>query len=341
MNLSVWKLGFFAFFSFASIFSDRVWARMFERRIHAIEESSQVNYNRLWVRLESSERKALAKVIKILERSPTGKKILLQAKNKASQQGHKLIDILQSGEGSLTDTTLVRKFSSNQPDRVAYESHSKVVINRNLSVIDAVLDMAHELTHFTLREPFNPYREKFSLKDFIVSTVEGRGGEVDAYIVECQVFLELFPRRRDSSQGGRSNCHRIFDSQTGVLSKKKGIREFYKVGRYHDEIRRKLRKYQIPKSKFHYISREEAQFISSAYGMPYPIAAVYEYESIMERVCHNDRKRLKLLTSKIVGEDSSRKKVVGRFPASFDRRLYLKKMLQSLSNRCSHKFSAR
>ena len=48
-------------------------------------------------------------------------------------------------------------------------------------------------------------------------------------------------------------------------------------------------------SSFGATSRGGAHFISSAYGLPYPLAAVHEYEAIMERVCQNDNRRLAIM----------------------------------------------
>ena len=54
-------------------------------------------------------------------------------------------------------------------------------------------------------------------------------------------------------------------------------------------------------------SGNEALFISSAWGLPYPVAAVKEYVNIMDRVCKNDQNRITLMQDKL-----------GRAPASSD-----------------------
>ena len=262
-------------------------ARLFERKIHTIGKTPQISFQQPWKSLAPSEREALSKIIQFLKRSATGRKILAQAELRARQQGELLLDILQAGQHSLINTTLVRRFSPSQPSQVSYQTRSEVAINRSLSVLDAVLDVAHELTHFAWKESFNPYREDFDLKGLIVSTIEGRGGEVDAHLSECRVLWELFPVHLRK----RGHCQKIFDSGKQHFSRAKSIKEFYKVGEHYDYLRSKL-KAALP--AFKHVSRETPHLISSVYGMPYPVAAVYEYQSIMERVCHNDRERLKL-----------------------------------------------
>ena len=241
--------------------------------------------------MASSEREALSKIVQFLKRSATGRQILAQAELKARQQGELLLDILQAGQHSLINTTLVRRFSPSRPSLVSYQTRSKVAINRNLSVLDAILDVAHELTHFAWKKSFNPYREDFNLSGLIVSTIEGRGGEVDAHLNECRVLWELFALKSENSLRKRGHCQKIFDSQKQRFSRAKSIREFYKVGDYYDYLHSKLGP-TLP--VFKHVSRETPHLISSVYGMPYPVAAVYEYQSIMKRVCHNDRERLKL-----------------------------------------------
>jgi hypothetical protein len=157
-------------------------------------------------------------------------------------------------------------------------------------VKNAVLDLAHELTHFSLRKPFNPYNHTFGLKGFIKSTVEGKGGEVEAYLVECRVLLELFKNRK-----GDSNCDQVIDEETGKVDKGLGIAKFYQLGRYHSAFHNSLKKHDLGPSDFQGAVADKANFISSAYGLPYPLAAVHEYESIMQRVCENDERRLAIM----------------------------------------------
>jgi hypothetical protein len=294
---------------------------MFVRKVHTIEGNQSYDFNKTWTKLKESEAESLRELIKILLKSKTGKKIVGMANEKAKAYSKPLLELILPGEGSITDTTLVRKFSPSSPDDIFYESRSKVFINRHLSVKNALLDLAHELTHFALRDPFNPYQAPFGLKDFITSTVEGKGGEVDAYLIECQVLVELFQDQVDGS-----NCHRVIDPSTGRVNKSRGVHEFYQLGHFYGPFQNSLKKHDLNPKEFSVSSSRSAHFISSAYGLPYPLAAVHEYESIMERVCQNDDRRLALMRQR-----------VQRSPASSEQNNYRK--LASLHKKRCESFS--
>lgn len=273
-------------------FAPTISAKMFIRKEYTIDTERHYRYSDRWAYIAKNEQDSLKELIHLLKTSKTGKKVLAMAAKKAKTYGLELNNVIHPGNGSLTDTTLIRRFSPGNPDEVAYESRSKVYINRTLSVKNAILDMAHELVHFSLREAFNPYQNNFGLKDFVVSTVEGRGGEVEAYLVECQVHLELFPNVD-------TNCKKVISEETGRVDKHLGVAAFYKMGRYYNIFANSLKKHNLSTLDFTFSGRGHADFISSAYGLPYPLAAVYEYESIMHKVCHNDEKRLAIMRNNL------------------------------------------
>lgn len=273
---------------FALIYSVNLMAFSRPREI-SIDDAFKLSDR--WRTLAATEEESIRSLVKILERSQTGKRVIAKASERAALSGETFFDIVSGGEGSLTDTTLIRKFSAKDPSHVAYETKSRVTLNRDLSVIDAVLDLAHELTHYIYRDPFNPYTTSFNLKEFVENTVDGKGGEVDAFLVECQVLLDIFPDQKRQ----RENCERIRDSHTGKLSKKMGVAEFFKVGPYLDRFKRSLSEHGLKASQFNDLSDDTPHFISSAYGMPYPLAALEEYVGIMGRACVNDWKRLSLI----------------------------------------------
>ena len=266
-----------------------------------IEES--LNFNDPWFKASRSDEENFRRLVEGLKKYKTGKKVIAKASQKAAQQGLTLFDVVAIGNGSLTDTTLIRRFSASNPAQVMYETKSKVYLNKNLKTLDALLDFSHELTHYTYREPFNPYDSRFHLKDFIKSTVEGRGGEVDAFMVECNVLKELLPGVGFT----RSNCQKVFDEKIGSVSKELGIQEFYKVGSHFPNLQKDLDKYAVLTKDLPQASNSEAMFISSAWGLPYPVAAVKEYVNIMDRVCKNDQNRISLMQEK-----------VGRSPAGLE-----------------------
>lgn len=285
-----------------------------------IDVDDDLNFNEPWYKKTKSDEENFKRLVEALKKVPSGKKVIEKATEKAAQKGFTLYDVIAIGDGSLTDTTLIRRFSASDPTQVMYETKSKVYLNRHLKTLDALLDFAHELTHFTYREAFNPYANHFALKDFIKGTVEGRGGEVDAYMVECKVLFELLP----GSGPERSNCQKVFDKKLGVISKEMGVQEFYKIGNHYNNFKKEIGKFALSESDLPQASESEAFFISSAWGLPYPVAAVKEYTNIMDRVCKNDQNRLSLMESKLT-----------RSPASTDNgQTTFKTMFEDFKIRC-------
>ncbi len=241
-----------------------------------------------WVEFSQDEKLNLKNLLQKLAQSKSGKKLIKMAKRKAKESGNELSHIISSGRGSLTDTTLVRRFSVGKPNDVVYEEKSKVFLNKELTQYDALLDLAHELTHYVYRENFNPYIKNFTLSEFIAKTIEGKGGEVQAFLMECQVHYELF----NNYNYGRYQCSKIIDPTSGKLSFDLAVKQFYKVGRYFESFQQILGQHGI-KGKFPDVSSDKASFVSSAYGIPYPVAAFEEYLSVVSKVCENDKRRLR------------------------------------------------
>ena len=241
-----------------------------------------------WYISTKKEKEHIKHLLRKLIKSETGKELISMANDKAQGMGKTLYDVLKAGNGSLTDTTLIRKFSPSDPKHITYLSESKVYINKDLTQLDALLDMAHELTHFVYRQTFNPYKKNFSLSEFIVNTIEGHGGEAQAFLMECKVLFELFPNLKDQ----RYNCHEIENGNE--LSFTKAVNKFYQLGGYFDNFKTVLEKHGIL-SHFPKISSDKASFVSSAYGIPYPVAAFEEYLTVINKVCENDKRRLAYL----------------------------------------------
>jgi len=257
----------------------------------------------VWSKYSPSEERNVRQLLEMLARGETGRSLIARAGAKARQSGETLSDVVRAGEGSLTDTTLIRKFHPENPENVAYESRSKVYVNRHLAWREALLDLAHELTHYVHREPFNPYTVNFSLTDFITSTIEGKGGEVHAFVSECHVMRELFTREFVQD----SNCGKITDAQGG-FSVGKAVELFYHVGAFYSQMKKIVDERGIA-NHFPHLREEKTKFVSSAYGLPYPLAAVEEYRTVLDKVCENDRRRLSYMN----------KGSPGRAPASVEK----------------------
>ncbi len=270
-----------------------------------------------WTEFSNNHKMNLTNLIQKIAKSKTGKALLIKASRKAESYGKTLSEVIEVGDGSITDTTLIRRFMPSNPDKVSYETRSKVYLNKNLNTYDAILDLSHELTHFVHREGFNPYKKNFSLDGFIKSTVEGRGGEVQAFMMECKILYELFPKRIRS----RYNCKKIIDAETGRLSRKLAIKRFYQLGPYYSKFKGKLENHGILNG-FPSINNSGVSFVSSAYGMPYPVAAYHEYMTVLTKVCENDKKRIAYM---------GRASAPERSPASFK----VSKAKQDYLDRCS------
>lgn len=267
-----------------------------------------------WSKIHQDPSLNVKNLIDILKSSNIALDLLKRAKNKASNHGLTLTDVIKPGPGSLTDTTLIRRFSISNPDQITYETRSIIYLNEDLNVEDAIMDLAHELTHYVYRKDFNPYKMNFTLEDFIKSTIEGEGGEVHAFMTECQVLEQLSKNQVKK----RSNCIRIMNEKN-QLSFDQAVAKFYQVGPYYNKLHKKMMKHDIW-GKFNQISSKTPRFISSAYGVPYPLAAYEEYVTVLSKVCENDRKRL----TYFMQENQ------GRSPAS-----QVKQMEQTYFKKCS------
>jgi hypothetical protein len=268
-----------------------------------------------WQSLEGTEKASLKQILEIVETSKQGVALLARARAKARKDNLSLLDVIKAGDVSLTDTTLIRKFSSSDPFAVNYKAKSVVFLDRSHNVKNAVLDLVHELTHYTFKEPFNPYKNRFTISSFLKDTIEGKGGEVDAFLVECKIGKEIFGRGEISSQ-----CQSIIGSD-GKFSRSLATAEFYKMGPFFDKFIALSKQTNLRLERFKYLSRDQGLLISSAWGSPYPLAVISEYTTIMGKVCENDRKRLSYFSHER-----------GRLPAS--EYLSFKKMKKEITARC-------
>ena len=232
----------------------------------------------------------LAQAFSKLEETKTGRRLVAEARAKARSQGKNLMDLIKPGDISLTDTTLIRRFSRTRPSQIFYEGRTVITINKNLRAVEAMQDLAHELVHFARREPFNPYHSDFDLKGLVSSILEGKGGEVEAFLTECKISAEFMGGITHLS----SNCQDIINDR-GEFDRALGIQKFYRVGRHYKDLVGNLKAHGVNPSHFSALSDKEPLFISSAAGLPYPVAAYNEYTAVKRRSCENDRQRLLLL----------------------------------------------
>ncbi|EQC46582.1 hypothetical protein M900_2427 [Bacteriovorax sp. Seq25_V] len=282
-----------------------------------ITSSSESISKKSWLKLGKSERDSITQLLEIIKSTKSGRAVLAKAVEKSKLSGNTIHDFIQSGDVSVTDTTLIRKFSATDPFAVSYQSKSKIYLDKKHDVKNAVLDLVHELTHFAYKEPFNPYKENFSLSGFIEETIESKGGEVDAFLVECEVGRTIFGKSSMSSQ-----CSSILDVED-KFSRSLATKEFYKLGNFYDRYMKFAKDLNLDVTKSKHISSDEGLLISSAWGSPYPMAIIEEYKTIMTKVCENDLKRLSYYSG-----------TSGRMPASEEKSF--NKMKNNIITRCAN-----
>ena len=78
-----------------------------------------------WVEFSQDEKLNLKNLLQKLAQSKSGKKLIKMAGRKAKESGSELYHIISSGRGSLTDTTLVRRFSVGKPNKIVKISLKK------------------------------------------------------------------------------------------------------------------------------------------------------------------------------------------------------------------------
>lgn len=260
--------------------------------------ASDIAWDQKWTTSfgENGEALAIKTMLSTLSQSPTAKKLIEKARLKAKQRKNTLENLITVGQVSITDSTVVRRFSSQNPTQVEYEHLLKIYLNRDLSFKDALMDLAHELEHFSHRPESNPYENTKSLHEFIVEMIEGEGGEGAAVYKECVIGEELF----GLSSMRKSSCLRLKEHDHYQWSLV--VENFYRVGEFFDEFTKHFRPSDgrnpasdLVTNYFPQLAKGQPVFVSSAYGLPYPLAAIMEYNKIEQTVCQNEQKRLAYL----------------------------------------------
>jgi hypothetical protein len=272
----------------------------------------QNNLDFFWHFHTSDKQLNFSRLLGFLELSNSGKELIAKARQKAALKSLLLEDILKVAEGSMTDTTITRRFHRSNPLEVVHDSSSVIYINKNLSTKDALLDLAHELTHYVYREPFNPYVSSFRLDEFIQNTIDGKGGEVEAFIAECKLSLDL-----EIDNNHKCENYRTKDALSNGFDRDLVSADFYKLGPFYEDFAIKLGEIESKKIK---ARQEKVVFYSSAYSMPYPLASVLEFQSIVSSACENDHKRISFIQSAAEKTGNLRPSMVEVLVRSFKKR---------------------
>lgn len=238
-------------------------------------------------------------LLKELESVPTGALLLKAAKARDPDFRTHIV----SGKGSITESVFSRSYSLVDGSE-ALELKQQVTLNRNLSRSDALLDLAHELTHFAYRQPQNPYEAGFVEVAFVKNGIEGKGGELDAFVTECIVAREL--RQIRPGFPAAPSCL-PYQREDESFAREDVRRDFYKVGDDWSQLA-----YLVP--QLPELSSGQTVFTSSHAKRPYPTALVAEYRETKNAACRNNQRKATLISAQI-----------SRSPASLSNRLKAEK----------------
>jgi hypothetical protein len=164
----------------------------------------------------------------------------------------------------------------------------EVTLNRSLRLHEVVVDLAHELVHFSRKEMLDPYRAGFELKEFVRRGIEGVGGELEALAVECQVAWELEAYYPDFPRHGLCAPYKESD---GRFASERARRDYYAVGRSFGELPERLRA-ALPE-----LHPGTVRFTSSYARKPYPVALAEEYDATRKTACENNRRKYRLIAA--------------------------------------------
>ncbi len=226
----------------------------------------------------------------ILKSTPRGGAIWAEA----LKQDPELLTKLRRGKTSLTESTFTRSYSVPAGSEVV-SIHQEVSIAANSTLADAVLDLAHELVHFSRREPLSPYDPGIRRDQFIRAGIEGKGGELAAFFEECNVGREMaehfpgFPKQK--------LCSKYWTGK--AFDEEKMRRDFYATGDGYAELHRVLGTPGggvLPN-----LSSDHVVFRSSFAGVSYPVALSREFDQTIETACRNNERKARVLASQPKG----------------------------------------
>ncbi|MGZ3713014.1 MAG: hypothetical protein ACXVBE_14715 [Bdellovibrionota bacterium] len=255
--------------------------------------------------------RGIPELTSVLGSIPEGKKILDQAKKKNSA----FAEQLHMGDASFTESTFVRTYSLLD-GKEKIELHHEVTLSKKLNLADAVVDLAHELIHFTDKGMLDPYRPGFALKEFVKNGIEGPGGELAALREQCKVAWAL--QKAYSKYPTHLLCSSYHKGQVGFDSEK-AKKDYYSLGGWYSKIDIAMQ-HDLPE-----LSRDRVQFNSSYAGKPYPVALAEEFHETRKAACVNNRRKYSLIAAQA---DS------GRRPASSDLEIERRRLKQYDENFC-------
>lgn len=231
--------------------------------------------------------RGISELVAVLETVPEGKRILDQAQAK---NGGFLTQI-HRGSASYTESTFVRTYSLlDGKERI--ELRHELTLSKELNLANAVVDLAHELVHYTDKGMLDPYRPGFALKEFVKNGIEGPGGELAALKEECLVAWSLERKYRNYPK--HLLCSGYHEGVLGFDSAK-AKRDYYALGGWYHRADAELKRV-IPE-----LSASRVQFNSSYAAKPYPVALAEEFRETKRAACANNRRKYRLIAAQATG----------------------------------------
>ena len=230
-----------------------------------------------------------------LSLTPTGNHLITLASVEALRMEVDLLDIIRPGDFSAVTNGFSFVFDRANPTQNLTRHGVAIFLDRKVDLGRATAHLAHELVHFIMQDVPNPYdlNHTESALETIISTIEGRGGEVDASMVECQVLVEL-------TQGLFQDpyCQAMSDA-AGNIDREKVVASYYRMGEHYQDFVEQLRAEGFSEDDLPHLSSEDSQLFLNLgeADLPYPVAALEEYQRQREQVCAKHRERLSFMDS--------------------------------------------
>lgn len=235
----------------------------------------------------------LASLLGQLKRLDPGAKLIAEARQRLLLKDDvELLEKIQWASVSKTNRTLIREWDP-QTGLELQKSVLTIGLKPQADEGALILDLAHELTHAIRGPAWEPYDPDLTASRYIVASIEGQGGEVDAVEQECLVAREWMLNHPGPAQvvpqlwADHARCQRYELPGTALLSREKIQRDFYRVGSWKNTQR-----LQIDESVREKLSDDAPQLISSTGQAPYPVALLEEYEAMNQQACENTARRL-------------------------------------------------
>ncbi len=255
----------------------------------------------------------------VLETVPSGRTLWREALKRDPELRQKI----RRARSSFTESTYIRSFRVDDAMGAVSLRHD-IYLGEKLTLGEAVLDLAHELHHYLNRQVADPYNPSLKEEEFIRNGIEGPGGELEAFEVECGVAWDLTVRYDGFPD--HPLCGRYRVGEKG-FHREQARRDYYAVGTALPGLVTKLSK----ASDLPLLSSSGVVFRSGHAGVAYPLALVREFADTLNAACRNNDRKARMIASH-----------GGRAPASLQKALQQEQkiILDFQRQRCSSKYSA-